>query len=352
LGSAAPALETREVEQVADHTLEAVDLDPHGLEQTRPVLLVERERGILEALGRHADGGERGAQVMADGLEDGGLDRVAPPQRLRLDRLATQALPVDRHADEGGERRQEAAADGQVGLRPLPDEERSQVAPAGFELERRFAGRRLRAPAEHDPGAVGVQDLGNDGREALQLGRCALPLQEAGRQLGEEPLLPATLLGLPCALPSAHREVAGDDPDKEVDGEREPVFPVGKAEGVERRQEEEVEERRARQGDRDRIRTPEEHGDREHGKDIEDAEAEHRDEGLERVDRPGDERERDEAEEDPGAAAPRPRASEQPVGSIERAHRRNVDPRGAEGPASARRPLVLRSRPLRTAGSG
>ena len=88
-------LEPRDVEQVADHPLQPVDLEPHRLEESRSVGLVERETRAAQALGRDFDRGQRRAQVVAHGLQNGGLDRVAPPERLGLDRFAREALAIE-----------------------------------------------------------------------------------------------------------------------------------------------------------------------------------------------------------------------------------------------------------------
>jgi len=98
-------LQAGEVEEVADDALQPLHLVPDRLQQAGAIGVVERKPWISEALGRDSNRSQRRAQVVAHGLEDGRLDRVAPAQRLGLDRLAAEPLAVDRHRDEGGERR-------------------------------------------------------------------------------------------------------------------------------------------------------------------------------------------------------------------------------------------------------
>src|SRR5690242_21125429 len=44
----------------------------------------ERLAGVLQHVARGHDRGDRGAQIVADGAQDGGLGGVAPPERREL----------------------------------------------------------------------------------------------------------------------------------------------------------------------------------------------------------------------------------------------------------------------------
>ena len=74
---------------------------------------------LCEAVERLLDRGERRAQVVRDGLDDGRLDRVAAAQRLGLERLARELLALAGDGEERGEGRQEAPLDARRGLLAL-----------------------------------------------------------------------------------------------------------------------------------------------------------------------------------------------------------------------------------------
>lgn len=215
---------------------------------------------------------------------------------------------------------------------------RGWARPRGPGAVRGRAGSRPPVPGAQ-PRLSACSTAAIAGEKRSQLRRGAVRLQERGGHLGEQRLLAAALLGLAGPMPRAYGKVADDDPDDEIDRQREPVFAVRETERVERWEEEEVEERRAGKCDRDRVRAPEERRDRQHGEEVEDAEAEDRDERLARIDRSGDDRKRTDAEEDSGSAPSKP-----PFDAVVRAHRATVvAERDARGPARgpALRPLRL-----------
>ncbi len=230
-------------------------------------------------------------------------------------------------ASAGRKRRRTARLDSGA----LADVERPELPASGAQLEGRLArGRLLRRP-EDDPRARGVQNVGDRRREALHLGGGALCLQERRRHLGQESFFPLPLLCLHGSLAGPDGEVAGHDPDDEVHGEREPVLAVRQAERVERRQEEEVEERRARHCNRDCVGAPEQDGHRQHGEEVEDAEAEDGHERLAEIDHARDERERRDAQQSADHPPPVRCLAEHGLDALERAHRRNLAPGSGVG---------------------
>jgi hypothetical protein len=95
----------------------------------------------------------------------------------------------------------------------------------------------------------------------------------------------------------------------EIHGERHPVLRVVQLKRVRRRKEEPVESEHAHDGHGHRVAESPEGGDRQHGEEVEHAEAEHRRHRLERVDAEADQCDRSEAEDDTHrSSSVRPRA--------------------------------------------
>src|SRR5215218_10883636 len=95
---------------------------------------------------------------MADGAQDGGLDRIAPPQGLRLDSAAPEALSVDCDGEQGSKAREEPARDVPVGV-PF-DKHATHVSLPRAELVRCLA--RLGPPdrVELDPASCDAERPG------------------------------------------------------------------------------------------------------------------------------------------------------------------------------------------------
>jgi hypothetical protein len=104
------------------------------LEQRCAVLGGQREHVALEPVQRLLDRRDRRPQVVRNRLDDGGLDGVAPPERLRLERLAGQSLPLARHGEQRRERGQETLPHGERRLLPLGREHGAD--PAAVDDER------------------------------------------------------------------------------------------------------------------------------------------------------------------------------------------------------------------------
>ena len=285
-------LEPREVEQVARPSGRGA---PSRCRSSRPAppgrSSSSASAGFARPLGGGPDRGQRRAEVVRDGAQHRRLDRVAPPQRLRLERLAFELLPVDRDREqrrERGEERRATAASAVAGARRR---ERPDRAPA--DRERACAT----APATGSPRRA---------RSARVRRRARRPRARRCRPSSsvERPAAAAATRRPPrAAPPRAHAarrsvaraagprgELARHDGDDEVHGEREPVLAVSQVERVGRRQEEPVEGEHARDGDRERVREPPDDRDRQHGEDVERAEAEHGRPVVEDADEHRDER--------------------------------------------------------------
>ena len=85
-------LEPREIEQVGDEPIEPPRLHVDRREQARRGRSRSARGRVARALRRGADRGQRRAQVVADRTEDRGLDPVAAPQRLGLERPRRRAV--------------------------------------------------------------------------------------------------------------------------------------------------------------------------------------------------------------------------------------------------------------------
>ena len=79
----------------------------HRVEQLLPLGLVEALVVHAQRLGRRAQPGQRRAQVVGDGGEQGGTGAVAGLELLGGHALAGQLLALAQHADVGGERRRD-----------------------------------------------------------------------------------------------------------------------------------------------------------------------------------------------------------------------------------------------------
>jgi len=79
------ALEARQVEQVPDDAVETVRLTPDSGDELDAIFVRETQLRIGETGCRGHDRRQRGAQVVRDGVQNGGLDGVAPPERLGLE---------------------------------------------------------------------------------------------------------------------------------------------------------------------------------------------------------------------------------------------------------------------------
>ena len=108
---------------------------------------------------------------MADGAQQCGLDRIAAPERLGLERLARQPLAVDRHAEQRRQRRQQAAPRARAAS-PLPLQvDRPDATPTRPELVRVRAGVAVALGPEDDGRALHLEGTGGFGRDPVELAR-------------------------------------------------------------------------------------------------------------------------------------------------------------------------------------
>ena len=126
---------------------------------------------------------------------------------------------------------------------------------------------RRPARAEHRPDA-----RGNPAQLALDV----LVLEQSDGHVREQRRLALALLGLRRAPARTRREAADDDRGDEVDPEHDPVLGVAERKRVPRRQEEPVEREHAGDRDGNRVRKTPDDRHREHGEQVEHAEAEYR----------------------------------------------------------------------------
>ena len=219
-------------------------------------------------------------QIVADRAEQRRLDRVAPPQRLRLERLACETLPVDRDAEQRRERRQEAPPGGGPAGLGVARAESSRHAcrrPAAGSCR----GRSSSAGPSSIVASLGLERCAASGprsaraRRARRRARAARPAisassADSSARRRERAASSLTTTDVTTKTPSANqfRESA-------------------QRERVHRGQEEEVEREHARHRGRDRGRQSREDGDRKHGEQVEDREAQDRDVRLEQPDHHG-----------------------------------------------------------------
>ena len=131
LGLSRACLQPGEIEQVPDQLVEPVRLVEDGVEQLGAVGVVERQVSLRERAGGGEDPHQRRPEIVTHRAQERRLDRVAPPQRLGLDRLAREPLAVDRDAEERGQpgsRRLRAPA---LPRRRAGEVDRAEAAPAG-----------------------------------------------------------------------------------------------------------------------------------------------------------------------------------------------------------------------------
>ncbi len=105
------------------------------------------------------DGGEGRLEIVADGPQDGRLDRVAPSERLGLERLLGESLSLDRDREERGQSGKEPPAHSEVAGRSLLQVQRPDVLLAGAKVVRRLSRRRLALRSELDPSMLGAEHL-------------------------------------------------------------------------------------------------------------------------------------------------------------------------------------------------
>ena len=117
LRAQAAPLNAREVEQVADDPVEPLRLLLDRLGEPRPLRVAPGHVPLAQAAGGGDDRGEGRAQVVRHAVEEGVLQLVGAPQRLRLGGLAAQPGALDRQAELRRHRGQQpVVGDGEMPL--------------------------------------------------------------------------------------------------------------------------------------------------------------------------------------------------------------------------------------------
>ena len=223
-GSAASRLQAREIEQVLDEARQPLRL---LLDAARELAALT----VLDVVGRQRlrrrhDGGDRGAQVVADGPQQRGLDDVAAPQRRasRRRRRAARRAPAPRRATTRAAAR---PAPARAGARPRAGRRGRSSVPICSASSRSGKATRRSSPS------TGRSSIAADGRPSAPARRCAatgedarqvLAAQQQPRELRGEVGLAAALLGLMGAVARRLRERARDERHDEEDRERDPVL--------------------------------------------------------------------------------------------------------------------------------
>ena len=175
---------------------------------------------------------------------------------------------------------------------------------------------RGRPISEHDVHLVHAEGAGDVDGDAAEVVLHAHALQERRGDTCQQRRLPLALLGLGRPSPRSCGELADDDRRHEVDGERDPVLSVRERERIKRFEEEEVEGKHARDGDRDRVRHAPDDSDGYDGEDIKRTQAEHGRPRVEKRDRDRDDRDAEGACDDAGQPEPEPRIHREDNGTV------------------------------------
>jgi len=297
-------LDARHVEQVVDQAGEPVGLLVDGDQELVPLALVPGDLRVEQARRGRLDRGQRGSQVVRDGVEQGGAEPVDLLEGPGPGPLVLLPALLDGQGRLVGEGRQQApfglAEDGGAGAagdhhqgadglgagsqrhgQRLPRLEPAADPGARGGGEDPLQPRRGLAVARGDPHAVAAvrQDDGATGQVEQGPDRAhhagqgvveAAVRDQAGGQLVEG----AGLLLAPLRLdaPPLQRadQVAHHEGGEEVDGQREVVLPVADDQGVVGRQEEEVERQETgHRGDRARPEPARGGGHDHHGQEGE-----------------------------------------------------------------------------------
>jgi hypothetical protein len=131
-------LEPREVEQVVDEALEPAVLDSDRLEEPGSIALVQLEDTTLEPIEGRFDRRQRCAQIVRDRLDHRSLDRVALPECLGVERLASEPLALGCSSEQRCEPGEQAPLNGEARLLVDRCVQRSDLPLADFERVRRL----------------------------------------------------------------------------------------------------------------------------------------------------------------------------------------------------------------------
>jgi hypothetical protein len=167
MGLGRAGLEPREVEQLLDDAIEARRLAADRLREAEPIVGFEREPRAGQRVGRGENRGQRRAQVVGHRAQKRRLEGVAAAQRLRLESLSGQALPLLGQLAQGGESRlgllgAAARPAGELAHDDGRDDEDEEGEPVPVVLDRERVERRDEQEVEGDHAA----DRDGDGEDA------------------------------------------------------------------------------------------------------------------------------------------------------------------------------------------
>ena len=241
-GMDGPGLDPGEVEQVADQPGEAIRLLLDRVDQGDPIL---GGRSLLpQARSRGADGGQRRAQVVGDGVEDHRLGRIRLPGRLGLGAARGGGLPLGGDIEQSRERRGDP-----VEVRLGPVRRSGGVEPDGASIggqaqaDLTLLGPRRGAGTQPQLSAPRRLQTGGDRHHHV-----VRPAEQRGRGIGEHHRLAlprSGLLGAQLGLGGLPPNLSGEAPDHQRREQQHPkrhdVVRVGDRQLVERLDEEVVE---------------------------------------------------------------------------------------------------------------
>ena len=213
-GCGRAGLQARQVEQLVDQPRQPRALARDRRPRARAASS-SSSAGEPSASAAGDDRGQRGAQVVRDRAQDGGLDLVRAAQRARLDHLARE------RARARARRRAAPRAPGAIALAPrrarrvARDEQRAEPLLAAQQRDaprsaRRPPPRRARSGTTASPNACAIRCAAGPSARR-QVGRA----EQDARELGGEVGLAAALLGLRArARGAASATLGGDRPPR------------------------------------------------------------------------------------------------------------------------------------------
>ncbi len=224
-----------------------------------PVDVVGAQRGD-----RRLDAGQRGAQVVGDGGEQGGADPVALGEPAGLGGLPGQPPAFQQRGGLRGEGDQHPAVLG--GQHPAAEREHQPVADRDLDVGLVGHGDRVRADGRarcsrgrrrRSRSSSATDSMAKVSRTRSSSGvHAVLAAQHAARQVAEDLRLGPAAGGLEGAAGGEVDHGGDRDADRHEDRQRQQVLRVGDGEGVGGRGEVVVEQQRAEQGGGDGREAP------------------------------------------------------------------------------------------------
>ncbi len=276
-------LQPAHVEQVADEPVETIGLLVDRAGELSALLAGPAHVGLQEAGGRRLDRGERGAQVVRDGLQQRGAEGVGLGEAGRSGGIGLEPPSVQREGEVRQERAQHPLVIGRELGAPQHEDRAAvlrQIPPLAVERFRRWV---LARRCIEDPSVIAVGEQG----DRVERERAAQLVEQSGDGVGladEDAAGTGQGSGL-GARPHRLTRAGGHPVDEQArpdgahheDHERSDVLGFADREGVQRRDEEPVGEQRGGEG-----------GDHGHGHATDDRDGDGGDEEQKEVGGQGD----------------------------------------------------------------